>query len=199
MISSTASLSNYEDFYREWYPRAVKVASVRGFPDPEAVASDIMIVFFTKDYLERYDPTVEGAASFDTWVNNILYKRIDDAHRAEKRKVRTKELEPKHNVIPDEVRVEPTVEFKLLAMEAFELIDKRYGHEMSAVWVSVVKQVVDDTTGKSGRALLYLIQQHLCIGAQTASKRMERLRDVILGDAELREMLGAGYWAHEAA
>lgn len=195
MTSSTASLRSFEEFYSEWHPRAVRAARKRGLQDPESVASDIMLVFFEKDYLERYDPTIEGAASFATWVNNVIFRRLNNAYRDQGRRPATVELLEWDEPAEDQT----TAEFKLLAMSCFELLRDRYGSELAEVWVSIVKQVAEDSTAVTGRARQWVISKHLELSASAVSGRMAELRKVILKDADLREMLGADRWAREAA
>lgn len=200
MTFSTASLSNYEEFYAEWYPRAVKAAAKRGLPDPEAVASDIMIVFFEKDYLEKYDPTAKGAVAFSSWVESILYGRLNNVHRDLQRKPQAHDSIEIGDVdgAPEDDYFD-VADFKLLAVSAFELINERYGEDVSRVWVSVVKQVVDGTVGRSGRALQAVVMQHLSMSQWKATVSMNRLREVLVEDPDLREMFGAHHWAREAA
>jgi len=195
MTFSTVSLSSFEEFYAEWHPRAVRAARKRGLRDPEAVASDIMLVFFEKGYLEKHDPTMKGAVTFESWVNSILYNRLNNAYRDESRKPSTVEIMDHDDI----AEVETVLEFKLIAMSAFDLLTRRYGDELAAVWVSIVKQVVDDSVGRSGNAIYSIIQTHLGLGAEEVSSRMTELRHVIVTDIELREMLGADSWAHKAA
>ncbi len=197
MTSSTASLSSFEDFYGDWYPRAVRAARKRGLPDPEAVASDIMMVFLEKDYLSRYDPTKKGAASFDTWVNSIVYNRLNNAYRNESRRAtgHTVELQDHDMRVQDDL----TVEFKLMAMSAFELIKDRYGIEIADVFVSVVKQVVEGTTSVTGDVRRWLTAKHLDVKAEIVSERVVTLRELIEKDTELRELLGADRWSQQAA
>lgn len=196
MTSSTASLSSFEEFYNEWYPRAVRVARRRGLADPEAVASEIMVVFFEKDYLQRYDPAREGASSFEDWINAILYRRLNNAYRDEMRRPQ---------IVGDVLETDQTIEdrsdteFKLLAMQAFELLRDRYGMELAEVWVSVVKQVAEDSTSSSGYARQWLTAKHVQRSPSRVSEEMTKLRYVITHDSDLREMLNADRWALEAA
>jgi hypothetical protein len=195
MPSSTASVSSYEDFYHEWFPRALRAARKRGLRDPEATAQNIMMVFFEKDYLDRYDPAMEGAVTFDSWVNAVVYNRLNNAHRDERRRAQTVEILDHDEAV--EESGEP--EFKVMAMEAFRLLRDRYGSELADVWVSVVKQVVEDETSAAGYARKYLIADHLGLGRKVVSERLETLQQVITKDAELREMLGADRWSRQAA
>ena len=191
MTSSIRSRSReeYEEFYSEWYPRAVAAARGRGLRDPEAVASDIMVMFFEKDYLDRFDPTREsGSATFKSWVNSMIYKRLANAYRDESRRPFGVELMDHDRAVADE----PIAEFKMLAMSCFQLLRDRYGEELATVWVSVVKQVSEDTTASSGKARQWLIAKHLQCGSAAASSLMNRLRHVLTHDADLREMLGLG-------
>jgi uncharacterized alpha-E superfamily protein len=71
--------------------------------------------------------------------------------------------------------------------------------ELAEVWVSIVKQVVEDTTAKTGRARQWLMAKHLAVGEAKVSSLMSELRNVIVSDAELREMLSADSWASQAA
>ncbi len=195
MTYSIRSLSSFEEFYSEWHPRAIRLARKRGLRDPEAVAGDIMLVFLEKDYLDRYDPTRSGATSFSAWVNHVIYARLNNAYRNESRRPQTLEI-LEHDGLEED---QPVAEFKMLAMSCFELLRERYGMELAEVWVSIVKQVVEDSTARTGRARQWLITKHLDLGATAVSARMAELRRTILNDADLKEMLGADRWAHSAA
>ncbi len=199
MTSSTPSLSRdkFEEFYVEWHPRAVRAARKRGLLDPEGVASDIMLVFLEKDYLDRYDPTRDGAASVESWVNAMIYNRLNNAWRDESRQALGNAVEWLDHDEADEFR--PFTEFKMLALSCFELLRDRYGMELAEVWVSIVKQVAEDSTSRGGRARQWMIAKHLKVGSGTVTARMRELRRVIQADAELREMLSADTWEHAAA
>lgn len=198
MTFSTASLSSYDEFFTEWYPKAVRAASKRGVRDPEAAAADIMLLFFEKDYLDRYDPAMAGAVSLKNWIMAIVTKRVTDVQRYEARRLQPANTEKLPEQASDEVTVS-VPEFRVMAMEAFQLIKRRYGQELSDVWVSVVKQVVEGDTAKSGVVRLYLIAEHLKIRRDTAATRVEELRSVLLSDPDLRELVGADHWSREAA
>jgi hypothetical protein len=175
----------------------MRAARKRGLSDPESVASDIMLVFLEKDYLEKFDPSIEGATTFESWVNAVIYKRLNNAYRDENRRAmgHTVPIMDHDELITEE----PVAEFKLLAMSCFELLRDRYGMELAEVWVSIVKQVVEDTTAKTGRARQWLMAKHLAVGEAKVSSLMSELRNVIVSDAELREMLSADSWASQAA
>lgn len=199
MTSSRVSRSRdeFEEFYAAWYPRAVNAARKRGLPDPEGVASDIMLVFLEKDYLDRFDPTRDGAVEFESWVNAILYHRLNNAYRDESRRPLRKAIQLLE--VDEPVFEHPVTEFKLLAMSCFELLRDRYGADLADVWVSVVKQVVTDSTSSSGYVRQWVAAKHLKVASVTVGKRLEELRRVILADDDLREMLGADSWALSAA
>lgn len=192
MTSSTACPSSFTEFYAEWYPRAVRAARGRGLRDPEAIAGDIMVVFLEKDYLDRYDGEMDGAVSFEGWVNRMIYNRLNNAYRDSTRKPQESRIEDFHEVYGDRLSNAPKVlEFKWLAMSAFELIRSRYGMELAEVWVSIVKQVAEDSTAVTGSARQWLISKHLKLSNEVVSDRMSRLREVIETDVELKELVGA--------
>jgi hypothetical protein len=62
----------------------VNIARRGGLQDPEAAAQECLLVFWRKDYLQQHDP--EKGASLDTWVGNILYRRIVSMQRKELRR-----------------------------------------------------------------------------------------------------------------
>jgi hypothetical protein len=195
MTSSTASLSSFEEFYADWYPRAVRAARKRGLSDPEAVANDIMMVFLEKDYLERYDPTRDGAVGFESWVNSIVYHRLNNAYRDLTRCPQTVAYSQQSDTGAHD---ESTVEFELMVMSAFELLRDRYGMEIADIWVSIVKQVVEDSTSRMGDVRRWLTAKHLRIKPSTVSDRVIMLRGIVMQDRELREMLGADCWSQQA-
>lgn len=202
MTSSTHSHSSFDEFYRDWYPRAVSAAKKRGMPDPESVASDIMIVFLEKGYQKEHDPTMEGAASFDTWVNNIIYLRLSQAHRdsmwEKRRALTTAEALPEHDKTV--AYEEPEAEFKMLSMAVFDLINDRYGSELARMWVAVVKQVAEDTVYGSAKKVHYgLMARHLDVAVESINERVTELKNVILHDGDLRELLDVDSWSHAAA
>ncbi len=204
MTSLTASLGRdqFAEFYAEWHPRTVNAARKRGLADPEDVASDIMLVFLEKDYLDRFDPTLkDDGVTFESWVNSILYWRLNNASRDEHRRPMGHTIEHTIELSGHDVPIseQPMAEFKLLAMSCFELLRDRYGIELAEVWVSVVKQVITDSTNTSGYVRQWLAAKHLGIPSVVIGRRLNELRRVILADNELREMLGADHWAHAAA
>ena len=195
--------SRFEQFYAEWYPRAVRAAQMRGLQDAEAVASDIMITFMTANYLDKYDPTREGATTFESWVNHIMYLRLNNAHRAETRQPQTVTMN-----LTFEGRVEhdghaqggrsrgtlqdrSALDFSDLCRKVYQLITQRYGDDLGSTWVAVVKQVTEDTTARSGILRQWLMAKHLQIAQKTVGGKMDSLRSVILEDDDLREMLNA--------
>lgn len=212
MPSSTISRSSFEEFYEVWYPRAVRAARQRGLRDAEAVASDIMITFFETDYLDQYDPTRKGATTFESWVNHIMYLRLNNAHRAQRRQPQTVTM-----TLDWEGRIEPSpqknggrtigitqdhqalgveqdrhdLDFSELCKKVYQLIKVRYGEDLAGTWVSVVKQVAEDTTARSGILRQWLTAKHLRIAQKTVTGKVDALRNVILEDEELRELLGA--------
>lgn len=200
MTSSTASLGRdqFAEFYEEWYPRALAAARKRGVDDPEAVAQDIMMVFFEKDYLDRYDPTRPDASRFDDWVISVVYKRLNNVYRDRSRKDEHFKLVPLVDNTENEFPMEDdiaTPEFRLLAMRCFGIIQDRYGSDLAGIWVSVVKQVAEDTVGRKGVASPKKIREHLGLGRKVVEKGVAELRHVVTTDADLREMLGADSWA----
>lgn len=203
MTSSTVSPSRFEEFYADWYPRAVRAAQARGLRDPEAVASDIMITFMTADYLDKYDPTRKGATTFEGWVNHILYLRLNNAHRAERRQPQTVTMsmdwagrvetgaQKSGGQAVGVDQDQRTLEYTDLCKKVYQVIKDRYGNDLAAVWVSVVKQVSEDTTARSGVLRQWLMAKHLKVKPSTVSGRVAALRRVVLADDELRELLSA--------
>lgn len=69
----------YDDFVRDWGDRIKSlVASKQCFDDVEVddITQDLLFEFFQKDYLMVYDPTLENASKFSTFVFNFVNKRL---------------------------------------------------------------------------------------------------------------------------
>ncbi len=201
MTSSTLSLSrkpdSFAEFYEVWYPRALELATRGGANDPEAEAQEMMIVFLKSDYIERYDPTIKGAVSFDSWINAILYRRVKSAYRSQKR--------PKGQLVsyvedvPEmETWQTETPEFKSAAKSIFRLFTKRYGIDLARLWVSVIKQVAEETYSISGRVRQYELARHLRWTEAKVRDELALLRCVLIEDVDVLEALN-GYRSRVAA
>lgn len=190
MTSSTLSLDKpetFEEFYEEWYPKALTLARRRGAADPEATAQDLMLVFFTSDYIDKYDPTRVDAVTFESWVNAILYRRMNSVYRSQKRRaVSTAPIEE----APEIEYIHPEVpEFKDVAKSVFQLLRSRYGLDMARLWVSVVTQVTNQSYAESGRVRQYELARHLRWSERKVSTKLTKLRSILGEDEDLQEAL----------
>ena len=201
MTSSTHSRSkpdSFAEFYEVWYPRALEVATRGGSTDPEATAQDLMIVFLTNDYIERYDPTSEGAVSFDSWINAIMYWRMTSTYRSQKR--------PKGQLVSfvgdvpevESYRDTDTFEFKSVAKSVFKMLTKRYGIDLAKIWVSIIKQVAEESYALTGRVRQYELARHLRWTEAKVRDELALLRCVLREDADVIEALN-GYRSRVAA
>ncbi len=201
MTSSTLSLSkpdSFAEFYEVWFPRALSVARRGGADDPEATAQDMMVVFLTTDYIERYDPASAGAVSFESWINAIIYRRMASTYRSMKRpKGRLVEYREKVPEIED-FRDTETPEFKSAAKSVFKMLTKRYGIDLARLWVSIIKQVAEETYALSGRVRQYELARHLRWTEAKVRDELALLRCVLTEDNDVMEALN-GYRARAAA
>lgn len=183
--------SSFEEFYQEWYPRALSLARRKGAIDPEATAQELMMVFFTTDYIDRYDPTREGAVTFDSWINAILHRRLASVYRSQKRGTTIEPME----TLPEEEFIHPEVpEFKSAARSVFQMLKTRYGMDQARLWVSVVKQVSEQTYSISGKVRQYELARHLRWTETKVRDELSTLRGVLKEDEDVREAL-IGYRA----
>lgn len=194
-IPSHSKPDSFAEFYEVWYPRALELATRGGVIDPEAEAQEMMIVFLKSDYIERYDPTIKGAVSFDSWINAILYRRVKGAYRSQKR--------PKGQLVTYQADIEDeawmawpteTPEFKSAAKSIFKLFTKRYGIDLARLWVSVIKQVAEETYSISGRVRQYELARHLRWTEAKVRDELALLRCVLTEDEDVLEALN-GYRA----
>lgn len=194
MTSSTRSHSkpdSFAEFYEVWYPRALEIATRGGARDPEATAQDMMVVFLTSDYIDRYDPTAKGAVSFDSWVNAILFRRMSSTYRSQQRP--KGQLVSYVETVPEmEQWATETPEFKSAAKSIFKLFTKRYGIDLARMWVSVIKQVAEETYSISGRVRQYELARHLRWPEAKVRDELALLRCVLAEDEDVLEALN-GY------
>lgn len=201
MTSSTLSHSkpdSFAEFYEVWYPRALAVAQRGGSDDPEATAQDMMVVFLTTDYIERYDPTTAGAVSFESWINAIIYRRMKSTYRSQMR--------PKGQLVSyvedvpeiEEYKNTETPEFKSAAKSVFKMLTTRYGIDLGRMWVSIIKQVAEETYALSGRVRQYELARHLGWTEARVRDELALLRCVLRGDSDVMEALN-GYRSRVAA
>lgn len=200
MTSSTISTSkpaNYEEFYEDWYPKALSIARRGGAVDPEATAQDLMIVFLTSDYLERYDPTREGAVTFESWVNAILYRRMSSVYKSQKRRKGSMVLYT--DEVPEEEFLHPDIaEYKSAVRSVFLLLRERYGAEQAKLWVAIVRQVTQGAVAVTGRVRQYELAARLDWSESKVGSELRRLRYLIETDQEIAEALH-GYRSRFAA
>ncbi len=201
MTSLTHSHSkpdSFEEFYEVWYPRALEVATRGGSTDPEATAQDMMVVFLTTDYIERYDPTITGAVSFDSWINAIIYWRMAGTYRSQKRA--KGKLVAYVEDVPEieEYRDTETFEFKSVVKSVLKMLTTRYGIDLSRIWVSIIKQVAEESYALSGRVRQYELARNLGWTEAKVRDELALLRCVLTEDADVMEAL-SGYRSRVAA
>ncbi len=189
---------DYAEFYDEWYGRALALARRRGIEDPESAAQDVMLVFFTTDYIERWDPTREGACSFETWVTGMMHRRLTSMYRRQARRQTMAPIQPLAETDDmAELAAAPYVErVRHLVPEGFSdairLLEDRYRSRplLWRVLFQVGWQVAHGDTGPGGRAVQYRIAERLGVRRAEVGQAMRDLRELLVSDADLRDALG---------
>lgn len=157
-------IDDFDAFYESWYPRAVAIAAQKGVPDPEAAAQECMMALLKSDYLDQYRELhrdcyipVQGkavhlghedkTASLDTWVGNILYRRIISMQRRELRRKSIAQMEAIGNrefsvTIEHGMSLSLMGDFRDRMREATDIIRSRYP-EWYPLWKAVFWQVME--------------------------------------------------------
>lgn len=180
---------DFDAFYESWYPRAVSIARRGGLPDPEAAAQECLLVFWRKDYLAQHDP--EKGASLDTWVGNILYRRITSMQRRELRRRSIAQITPVEDQEFTDDGVGLYSDFKERLRAATKIIGERHP-EWDGLWRAVVVQVI---AGKA-TAGFTVDRRELAGRAGVTQAQLEKDIDTFIElvshDHELADLLGVG-------
>lgn len=188
--------SDFDAFYTDWYPRALRECARGGLPDPEASAQELLLVFWKTDYLQKHDPAL--GASLDTWVGNIIRLRIKSMQRQE---LRRRTIAPMVGGAEGAVCIEMLpadedrsyTDLKERWSAAGRIIEDWYP-EWLPLWGALVQQILFGQASSADRVDRSQLAWRLGMTLEELDAALEGFVQMVCSDSELADLLGAS-WA----
>lgn len=179
---------DFEAFYEDWYPRALRECARGGLSDPEASAQELLLVFWKTDYLQKHDPAL--GASLDTWVGNIIRLRIKSMQRQElrRRTIAPQVGEAALEMLPAEEQ--GYSDLKLRWSAAGRIIEERYP-EWLPLWGGLVQQILMGQATITDVLNRRELAGRVRLSVAELEEALEGFVDMVCSDSELAGLLGA--------
>lgn len=199
-IQPTGNDVDFDVWYAEWIEKSESMARRMGIEDPSAAAAEVMVIFWTKGYLDQWNP--HGGRNLNTFTYEIVQLRLRTILTSQKRR-RTHE-EPRHfdygtsdNWEDDGGTVEPGAEDEHLSV--VESLDTA-----SAI-VDMVADLDDSPSVCAPRYIIVEMAKSCLTGDSPVDREIAERLDVpvttyrphrrnlasLLKDTDARELLGA--------